>query len=77
MSPCVERLKEERVSRVLFLAIISLSPEGLAGPAPGGSRLSASASNLIAAVSEIAAGRIALFSRHRRTGAGWLLLLSR
>ncbi len=74
--PELGEIEEERVSRVLFQAIISLSSEELAEPAFSGSRLSASASSLVTAGSEIAAGRIALFSRHRRTGAGWFLLLS-
>ena len=53
-----------RVSRVLFPMVISLGPQR---DRPrrhlrGGSRLPASASNLLAADSEIAAGRIALFT---------------
>lgn len=53
-----------RVSRVLFLMVISLGPfrDRPRRRLRDGSRLPASASNLQAADSEIAAGRIALFS---------------
>src|SRR5215218_1023065 len=53
-----------RVSRVLFLMVISLGPnwDRPRRHLRGGSRLPASASNLLAADSEIAAGRIALFT---------------
>src|ERR687894_984095 len=65
-----------RVSRVLFLMVISLSPnrDRPRRRLRGGSRLPASASNLLAADSEIAAGRIALFTPVNRY---WSLLLSR
>ena len=58
-----------RVSRVLFVTVISLGPLRDRPPRRlgGCSRLSASASNLITAGSEIAAGRIALFTRGRPT----------
>src|SRR5215218_9912936 len=65
-----------RVSRVLFPMVISLGPNR-GRPRRrlrGGSRLPASASNLLAADSEIAAGRIALFTPVNRY---WSLLLSR
>jgi hypothetical protein len=67
-----------RVSRVLFLMVISLGPfqDRPRRRLRDGSRLPASASNLLAADSEIAAGRIALFTPavpHRH----WSLLLSR
>src|SRR5215207_2564075 len=53
-----------RVSRVLFPMVISLGPkrDRPRRHLRGGSRLPASASNLLAADSEIAAGRIALFT---------------
>ena len=53
-----------RVSRVLFPMVISLGPkrDRPRRRLRGGSRLPASASNLLAADSEIAAGRIALFT---------------
>src|ERR671917_169368 len=53
-----------RVSRVLFSMVISLGPywDRPRRRLRGGSRLPASASNLLAADSEIAAGRIALFT---------------
>ena len=53
-----------RVSRVLFLMVISLGPfrDRPRRRLRDGSRLPASASNLQAADSEIAAGRIALFT---------------
>src|SRR5829696_4159791 len=53
-----------RVSRVLFLMVISLGPnwDRPRRHLRGGSRLPASASNLLTADSEIAAGRIALFT---------------
>ena len=65
-----------RVSRVLFLMVISLGPfrDRPRRRLRGGSRLPASASNLLAADSEIAAGRIALFTPVNRY---WSLLLSR
>src|SRR5687767_6826854 len=71
--------KEEwggRVSRVLFPMVISLGPkrDRPRRRLRGGSRLPASASNLLAADSEIAAGRIALFTPVNRY---WSLLLSR
>lgn len=65
-----------RVSRVLFPMVISLGPkrDRPRRRLRGGSRLPASASNLLAADSEIAAGRIALFTPVNRY---WSLLLSR
>src|SRR5215217_2700282 len=65
-----------RVSRVLFLMVISLGPnwDRPRRHLRGGSRLPASASNLLAADSEIAAGRITLFTPVNRY---WSLLLSR
>ena len=53
-----------RVSRVLFPMVISLGPkrDRPRRRLRGGSRLPASASNLLAADSEIAAGRITLFT---------------
>ena len=65
-----------RVSRVLFLMVISLGPnwDRPRRRLRGGSRLPASASNLLAADSEIAAGRITLFTPVARD---WSLLLSR
>src|SRR5215212_4655931 len=65
-----------RVSRVLFSMVISLGPrrDRPRRRLRGGSRLPASASNLLAADSEIAAGRIALFTPVNRY---WSLLLSR
>ena len=65
-----------RVSRVLFPMVISLGPnrDRPRRHLRGGSRLPASASNLLAADSEIAAGRIALFTPVNRY---WSLLLSR
>src|SRR5262249_4335784 len=56
---------EGRVSRVLFVMIISLGQGPAAPHGSGCSRLSASASNLVTAVSEIAAGGIALFTPRR------------
>ena len=65
-----------RVSRVLFLMVISLGPfrDRPRRRLRDGSRLPASASNLQAADSEIAAGRIALFTL---IAQAWSLLLSR
>ena len=71
-------MRHERrgVSRVLFEMVISLNPEGWSRRRlRDGSRLPASASNLQAAESEIAAGRIALFTPHPKMWP-WSLLLS-
>src|SRR5215213_6241549 len=59
-----------RVSRVLFPMVISLGPhrDRPRRRLRGGSRLPASVSNLLAADSEIAAGRIALFTPVNRFG---------
>ena len=56
-------IREGGVSRVLFYMVISLNPEGWSHRRLcDGSRLPALASSLLAAESEIAAGRIALFT---------------
>ncbi len=66
------------VSRVLFVMAISLNRCGWPRRRlRGGSRLPALASNLLAAESEIAAGRIALFSPRGLSQREWFLLLSR
>lgn len=66
------------VSRVLFVMAISLNRCGWPRRSlRDGSRLPALASNLLAAESEIAAGRIALFSPRDRSQRDWFLLLSR
>ena len=65
------------VSRVLFGMVISLNPEDWSRRRlRDGSRLPALASSLQAAESEIAAGRIALFTPHPKMRL-WSLLLSR
>ena len=50
------------------MTVISLGPRGPVHANVDGSRLLTSASNLVAVMSEIAAGRIALFSRPRTAG---------